>query len=98
MVLCRGGSGLSFQKSHVLTIDEFGSASIVGGDRTIEDMIILESSDEPWKTGATEQTIKLACVIGCGDLACSELGFVVGNGLEAGVGDKGGVTMINYGR
>ena len=65
-----------------LTIDDFGPASIVNGDRTVEDVVILESGVKPWKTGATEQMIKFSCVIGCCDLTCSELGFVVGNGLK----------------
>ena len=68
-----GGSSLSFEESHVLAVDEFGPASVVDGDRAVEDMIISEGSDELWKPTSPKQVIKFSCVICCSDLTYSEI-------------------------
>jgi hypothetical protein len=47
----------SFEKRNILTVDEFGMASIIGSDRTIKDMIVTECGKKTGVSGAPKCTI-----------------------------------------
>ena len=50
-------------------------------DRAIQDVIFLKGEKESGVTRSSEETVKFACGIGGFDLAGSEFGFVIVNGL-----------------
>ena len=82
MGLCRTFGGLPFEEGDVLAVDLLGAPSVVNSDGTVEDVVILECSEESCVSWAAEETIKFTSRIGRFDLTSRKFGFVVRYSLK----------------